>query len=65
MIVYFATWLADYNNGELLTKLKQPNRLLSYHWIINHGANKADVKNYIMDGIVYLTKDRKKTPSKK
>ena len=60
MKIYFATWLADVHNGILLTKMKSPNRLLSYYWICNHNANSDDVRAYIKDGIRYLYKNKNK-----
>lgn len=60
MKIYFATWLADVHNGVLLTKTNSSNRLLSYYWIINHGADDEDVRAYIKDGIRYLYKNKNK-----
>ena len=55
MKIYFATWL-DRGFGQILTKRKAKNRLISYYFLKAQKATPKQIKQYINNGTLPLTK---------
>lgn len=64
MKFYFAAWLAEWEMGKSLTAMDQPNRLLSFYWIKEHGATDQEVDIYVHTGICKLGDLKKKSKNK-
>lgn len=54
MRIYFATWLAEKSQGEALTKVNAPRRLLSYFFIREQKVSQTGMKKYSRTGTLDL-----------
>jgi hypothetical protein len=58
MIIYLSTWLAEKQQGVVLTKKRYSHRLLSFHFLKEQGVTTALFRKYIQRGIVSLKKKK-------